>query len=334
MKKIIIFLVIFAIFSTQNVLAAPTATVIDKIETSLFGFTYNNESETSRLNRIEEKVYGKTSTAQNQTRIAKLKKDLSADLMGQEIEPKEDTFADAEDSMLSAKEEAESAKIDYPIINELEKQVFNKEFKNQNIKTRLSNLETKKLGKTFEKDDLSTRVERLKAEIRPQTFMDNKMAKQDNVFLEDPIDPMSKNYHLNQYETPNFDYDAYNRRNRTMSYSQDDFGDNFGDDSNFFSSSPNVFKPDKTMSLSKIEKVLYKTKYENEPTSQRLSRIESSVFGTNFANDSDSTRIERISSAINAQKSAQRYDSNKFGQNMATAFQIGTLILMVLACIL
>ena len=66
----------------------------------------------------------------------------------------------------------------------------------------------------------------------------------------------------------------------------------------------------------------------------RLSRIESSVFGTVFANDSESERISRISSAINAQKSAKRYDSNKFGQNMATAFQIGTLILMVLACIL
>lgn len=72
-----------------------------------------------------------------------------------------------------------------------------------------------------------------------------------------------------------------------------------------FSSSPNVFKQDKTMSLSKIEKVLYKTKYENEPTAQRLSRIESSVFGTNFASDSDSVRMERITSAINAQKSAK-----------------------------
>ena len=76
------------------------------------------------------------------------------------------------------------------------------------------------------------------------------------------------------------------------------------------------------------------TKFENESTASRLSRIESSVFGTNFSNDSESERIARISSAINAQKSARRYDSNKFGQNMATAMQIGTIILMVLACIL
>lgn len=333
MKKIIIFLGAILILSVQNVFASQYTPTIEKIENSLFGFTYSNEAETTRLNRIEEKVYGKTSTAQTQTRVAKLKKDLAADLMGQEIEPKEDTFAQEEDSWVMAKEPAEAAKMDYPVINELEKQVFNKEFKEQNIKTRLSKLEEKTFGKTYEKEDLSTRVDRLKAEVRPRTFMENKMAKQENSFMNDPIDPMNKNYHLNQYGTPNFNYNAFNNRNK-MNYTQNDFDDNFGDNSDFFSSSPNVFKPNKTMSLSKIEKVLYKTKYENEPTAQRLSRIESSVFGTNFANDSDSVRMERITSAINAQKSAKRYDSNRFGQNMATAFQIGTIILMVLACIL
>ena len=79
---------------------------------------------------------------------------------------------------------------------------------------------------------------------------------------------------------------------------------------------------------------LYKTKYENEPMDKRLSRVEMSVFGTEFSQDSESERLMRLSSAINAQKSARKYDSNKFSQNMATAFQIGTLILMVLACIL
>lgn len=331
MKKIIIFLVL--VISCQSVSAGQNSQTLDKIEKSLFGYTYSGETEAERVKRIEENVYGKSSTAQIQTRIAKLKKDLSADEMGKEIDPKEDTFADPQDSYIVEKEPAESAKIDYPVINELEKEVFKQEFKNQNIKTRLSKLETKTFGKTYENEDLSTRVDRLKAEIKPKTFMANGMQQQENNFYNNPVERMAENYHLDQYGAP-FDYDAYNNRNRTMSYSQNDFDDNFGDDSSFFSSSPNVFNPSKTMSLSKIEKALYKTKYENEPTSQRLSRIESSVFGTNFANDSDSERLARISSAINAQKSAKRYDSNRFSQNMATAFQIGTIILMVLACIL
>ena len=66
----------------------------------------------------------------------------------------------------------------------------------------------------------------------------------------------------------------------------------------------------------------------------RLSRLENAMFGTEFSNDDNETRAQRISSAYRAQKSANKYDNNKFSQNMATAMQIGTILLMVLACIL
>ena len=94
MKKIIIFLAL--ILSCNAVYAGPNNVILDKIENSIFGFTYSNETEDARLKRIEENVYGKVSTGQTQTRVAKLKKDLAADLMGQEIEPKEDTFKEDE----------------------------------------------------------------------------------------------------------------------------------------------------------------------------------------------------------------------------------------------
>jgi len=144
------------------------------------------------------------------------------------------------------------------------------------------------------------------------------MDQQENNFYNSQPSKMAQNYHLNQYGTP-YDYDSYNNN----SYDDDDYS--------YIPRSNSVSKP---LNLSTIEKKLYKTKYENQPTSERLTRIETSVFGTSFPNDSDSERIERLSSAIQAQKSARRYDSNRFNQNMATAFQIGTLILMVLACIL
>ncbi len=323
MKKILIFLAL--IFCCQPGFASPNSALLDKIENSIYGYTYSNETEAARLNRIEQNVYGKASSGQAQTRLAKLKKDLAADLMGQEIEPKEDTFASDEDSWVFAKEPVESTKIDYPVINELEQQVFKKEFKDQNIKTRLSNLETKTFGKTYEKEDLSTRVDRLKAEIKPQNFMANKIAQQENDFYDGDIGKLDQNYHIDSYGDP-FDYDAYNQRNSMTFPDYSDYDD--------FQSSPNVFKSSKPLNISAIEKALYKTKFENEPMESRLSRVESSVFGTVFANDSESERLSRLSSAINAQKTAKRYDSNKFSQNMATAFQIGTLILMVLACIL
>ncbi|MGN0031068.1 MAG: hypothetical protein ACI37Q_03845 [Candidatus Gastranaerophilaceae bacterium] len=321
MKKIVVFLV-FAM-TLQSAFATQHTVILDKIENSVFGYTYSDETENARVSRLEEKVYGQTSSGQLQNRIVKLKKDLAADVIGQEIEPKEDTFASDEDSWVYAKEPVESTKIDYPVINELEQQVFKKEFKDQNIKTRLSKLETKTFGKTYDSDDLSTRVDRLKAEIKPQNFMANKIAQQENMFYDGDIGKLDENYHLNSYGDP-FDYGMYNQMNNQ----------NYSDYNDYYSSSPNVFKPSKPLDISAIEKKLYKTKYENEPMDTRLSRVESSVFGTVFANDTESERIARLSSAINAQKTAKRYDSNKFSQNMATAFQIGTLILMVLACIL
>lgn len=291
---------------------------LDKIEKSLYGFTYPDDSDSARLNRIEEKVYGQKSSASEKARIARLKKDLNADLMGQEIEPKEDTFMSDDDYIVYEKEPAEASKMDYPAIDELEKQVFKKEFKNENIKTRLSKLEKETFKKTYENDDLSTRVDRLKAKIRPQSFLANGMHQQENNFYTSPADRMAQDYHLSQYGSPfDFDYDSYNSSKNSI------------DDDN-----PPAFHSAKPLNLSKIEKQIYHKKFENEPTSKRLTRIETTVFGTSFPNDNESERIQRLSSAIQAQKSAKKYDSNKFSQNVATAVQIGTLILMVLACIL
>lgn len=323
MKKFILLLIFM--LNCQIVLAGANSQILDKIEDSLYGYTYSNESDSSRLTRLEEKIYGQASTGEVQTRIAKLKKDIAADQIGKEIEPKEDTFAEPEDSWVFAKEPVENTKMDYPAVDELERTVFQKEFKTENLSTRLSKLETKTFGKTYENDELSIRVDRLKAEIKPKKFMDNKLAQQENSFYDGDIDRFDEDYHLNSYGNDSFDYSGLNRMSQNYSQSYDDFDDY---------PSNNVFKPAKQLNISTIEKTLYKTKYENEPMSKRLSRVETSIFGTEFSQDSESERIMRISSAINAQKSARKYDSNRFSQNMATAFQIGTLILMVLACIL
>lgn len=310
MKKILIVLTLL-LFTNCAFASNPT---IDKIEKSLYGFTFSNENDSSRLNRLEQKVYGKTQSGKTDSRIAKLSKDLNASEMGKEIPPKEDTFLEESDYITFEKEPESAATMDYPAVDELEKHVFKKVSKGQNLKTRLSNLEKKTFNKTYDKDDLSTRVDRLKAQLRPQSFASNGMHQQENNFYTSPADKLAQDYHIGSYDPNAFDYDAYNNRNQSSG----------------MASAPSV----KPLNLSKIEKQIYHKKFDNEPTSQRLTRIETSVFGTSFPNDSDSERIQRLSSAIQAQKSASHYDSDKWNRNMATAFQIGTLILMVLACIL
>lgn len=299
-----IFVVLFAVFTFVNAcFASPYSQTFDKMENVLFGFQYSGESDDSRLKRIEESVYGSSSGGNIQNRMTKLKKDLSADLMGQEIEPKEDTFEEEiEDDVILS-----DANIQYPAIDELEQVVFNTKYPKKEIKQRLSALEQKTFGKTYS-DDLSTRVDRLKAQIRPSSLMANNIAQSSNDFFDrDDVIPLEKDYYLDRYESPNrFDYDAYN-------------------------TSHNPFKK---ANISTVEKKLLKHNYSNENMDKRLSRLENVMFGTEFSDDDQQTRANRIASAYQAQKSSAKYDSNKWQQHMATGMQLGMLILMVLACIL
>lgn len=310
MKKVI---VIISVLLSINcaVAASQHSTVLDKLENSLYGFTYTTSDDASRLSRIEESVYGQSKTNKSiNERIASLNKDMSAEQIGQEISPKEDTFAEEQDSYKDTIAEEKippaGANVDYPSINELERQVFKKEFKNQDLNSRLANLEKKSLGQTYNSEPFATRVERLQAKLKPNSFMDNSIAQSSNDFYDDGVIPLDKNYKLDEYQPPEFDYDAYNSKNS---------------------------KPLKT-NLASVEKSIFKKSYNSDSTENRLSRLESTMFGTTFNSDSEEVRLNRISSAYKAAKSASRYDSNKFSQNMATAMQIGTILLMILACVL
>ena len=229
---------------------------------------------------------------------------MSADLIGQEITPKEDTFAEDEykynDKLAEQKMPPAGANVDYPSINELEKQIFKQEFKNQDLNSRLAKLEKEALGQTFETDAFSSRVERLQAKIKPESLMENKIAQDEGSI------PLDKDYSLSGYEPPEFDYDAYNARHQ---------------------------KPAK-VNLASVEKSILRQSFNNDDINNRLARLESTMFGTTFDSDTQEDRLRRISSAYKAQKTASRYDSNKFSQNMATAMQIGTILLMILACVL
>lgn len=323
MKKIVL-LIAFVIFLNGGAMlvSAQTSTqaALGKIEESLYGFEYNNESDIARLNRIETTVYGETSSKSQAERLAKLSKDISAESIGKEIEPVEDTFAD--NSPYYVEEEPVAASdVSYPAVDEMEQQIFKQSFPKQDIKTRLSNLEKKAFNKTYS-DDLSTRVDRLKAEIKPQSLMNNQVAQSSNMFYDDDVAPLSSDFHLNKFMPQSaFDYDAYNDMNARRAQAYDN-------------PYPNAPSAPKKLSLSTVEKKLLKQNYTQDTMESRLSRIENYMFGSEFSDEDTQTRIDRISSAYQAQKSAGKYDSNRFSQNVGTAIQIGTLILMVLACIL
>ena len=324
MKKYVLLVTVLCLFSSYAQALTSTQVTLGKIEDSLYGFQYSGESNTARLDRIEQSVYGQISSKSEAERLKKLSKDISADVIGQEIPPVEDTFAESPE-YIAEEEMQETSDVSYPSIDELEENVFNKVNKTDKIKARLAKLEQKTFNKTYDSDDLSTRVERLQAKVRPNRFMDNHVAQSSNYFYDEDVEPVESNYHLDKYVPPgNFDYEYYNDKNNRL-------GDYYDNGLPHTSYSNNKSK---NLSLSTLEKKLFKQNFNNESNEKRLARLENSMFGTQFSNDDYQTRMDRITSAYNAEKSAGKYDSNKFTQNLATAMQIGTLILMVLACIL
>ena len=86
--------------------------------------------------------------------------------------------------------------------------------------------------------------------------------------------------------------------------------------------------------LAVLEQDLLKNNYENDNISNRLNRIENKLFNRTFSSDTDITRLQRILVAYDAKQKSHKYENNRRMQNMATASQIGGILLMILAMIL
>lgn len=324
---IIFFIICFCFtFALKTQAQGQFSAVLTKMEKSLFGIDYNTQSDDIRLKRIEEEVYGKSSSNPINQRVDKLSKDLSADLIGQEIKPQKDTFAEDEASI---KEEIpkEDSSVNYPIVNNLEKQIFNKEFKNIDINQRLAKLEQNVFKKSYN-DDLNSRVDRLKAAVMPQQtaynsdeeaegeFTNSYYPKNENTYEKSSIPDDYQSLMGNRFNPTGLasPIPSYNENNSVL--------DSYEGNS------------DIAIPLSALEKNVLKKSFPNEAVPDRLARLELKVFNSTFADDDEETRMDRIASAHQAKKSSGRYDNNKFSQNMATAMQVGAFLLMIIAAIL
>lgn len=293
---------------------------LTKMENSLLGMDYKNQSDNERANRLEEFVYGSTSSKPIQQRVSKLSTDLSADLIGKEIKPKKDTFEDNEDNNLEEPIPKEDKNISYPMVDALERAAFDREFKGTDVKQRLTNLEQKVFKKAYN-DDLNARVERLKSAIMPSSksiAQSDTNDDSDNLYV--PDDDNATN---NQDNLSNNNYFSRGQNQLQPSYNQNpSVLDSYDGDSDII------------VPLGSLEKQILKRTYPNDAVSTRLVRLETKVFKSTFTEDDEQTRLGRIASAYQAQKTSKRYDNNKTAQHVATAMQIGAFLLMILAAVL
>ena len=295
--------------------------LITPIENSFYGVDYAEEKDEARLQRLEETVYGKAKTGDIKIRLNKLSEDISADMIGKEIEARPDTFAD--DSPKTAYSDSytdrqtpkeptvykEDSSVSYPVVDTMEQIVFKKEYKNSDINNRLTKLEQEVYKQIYPSDDLYTRVDRLKKSLLIEE--DKYLANYQDVFSDD--NPTYQDFEDYQ---PN-----YNRNYNTQQYySYDNNGSNYNNN--------------KKLSLDDIEKSVLKKRYKNDDVNTRLSRIENKLFQTDFQEDDESTRLNRISMAHTAQKASNAYKGAGLQEKMATVMQIGMTVLMILAMVL
>lgn len=281
---------VFSAVSTQ------TAT-ISKIESDIFGFEYKNDSTQKRVERLEKTVYGKLSSGDLNKRLKKLSEDISADVIGLEIDPVEDTFAEND-------KVAEDSSVSYPVVDEIEKKLFNTTHKDRDFHTRIVTIEKKLFGKVYDVDDYSTRMDRIKAEVMPEISDTDRFAHE---YRDNRDNGLSSNdlggIGFSRFKMP------FGQKNYSRPYAN--YGDEFTGAAAplpSYSAAPNL--------------------------NDELAQMEYEMFGTEFSNEDTAQRIKRLNSVNKAKKSSQRYDSNKFQQRMSTAMEIGAMILMILAMVL
>ena len=336
MYKFFILISLITVFSGNVFAFGNVDNTLSRIENSLFGIEYSNQNNTKRLERIEESVYGEVKTGNIKLRLEKLSNDIAANQMGQEISPKRDTFEESQDTYtdnhrLSQSQsrnsngnyyyddvETEKAdpNIEYPVLNELEEQVFGKTYKNLDLNSRLSKLEQHSLKKTYT-DAFSDRVERLKTKLSYKHKKPFEPQYYDN-YIAQNLDSYSGSEYEDNYYSPQKNGNMFEKG----LFNKDDYLEKELSDNDF------------RTKLNKIEKKVYKNSFSSDTVDNRLSRLETTVFNAQFTNDSNQARLNRISSAVQAQKSAKKYDSNSFQQKLGTALQIGMMVLMVVAMIL
>lgn len=311
---------------------AANSTSLDKMEDSVLGTNYPNDKIEKRVDRLEKTVYGKQKAGSVDARLAKLAKDTSADVIGQEIAPSKDTFKNENDDI--AKSDGTE---NYPIINDIEQKLFNKTTPERSLHTRMANIEKKMFNKTYETDDYYARMERIKSEYyaqNPPIAQNQQSSQDDNLAYGDDTGGLSSpNY-------SNYTGGSADLGNTSDSNNADDIKSYYGTPQmNDYAMHPNS-KPFTTVNsqdeyeLSTLEQRLLNNTYPDQSMNERLSRLETKVFDTDFFYDDEKIRLDRIESASKAKKTSKKYDSNKFYSKLNTALQIGTMMLMVLAFIL
>lgn len=275
MKKfLILFLITIQLFSfiqLESSAGVNNTKNLSKIENELFGFDYANDSELNRVIRLEKNIYGKEFSGDINKRLNKISTDILAEHFGQEIEPTEDTFKEAENIADSS--------VNYPVLDEIEQKVFNQTFKNRDFHTRIVTIERKLFGKIYDVEDYSTRMDRIKAEVVPERLAREKVFGYDNTDAISSADLSGLNSNRFSGMMP------YGQENYTRPYAN--YGDMTGG-----------AVPLDSDDLAQLEYNTFGTEFSDDDTNTRLKRLNSATKAKQSSSKYDSNKFQQRMSTV------------------------------------
>ena len=156
--------------------------IVNEIEEAVFGKNYNGENIYSRLDRVENKVYQKTTDADLNTRVNKLRISVIDDISKSKLSKKDPEFEDFKNTYDQYDAVAQppslyddNAGYNYASpktsnksyqdteLSAIEKVVLSRTYPNESVDIRLSRLETKIFKRNFQNESSSTRLDRISA---------------------------------------------------------------------------------------------------------------------------------------------------------------------------
>lgn len=136
--------------------------IVDKMEMEIFNTTYKNENIYSRLNRLEERVFTKTSNADLNTRVDKLASVIKPKTVQNNPYQSNYSIQDLDDYYTSRGfDQINSQSLPIQMVA-MEEAILKKSYQDDNNALRLARMEQKLFNKTFPTDSDTTRMQRIK----------------------------------------------------------------------------------------------------------------------------------------------------------------------------
>lgn len=288
-------IIIFLILLIQNTTVYAVNNTLNDIEASIFGYDYQNEKDITRIERIESYLYGSKRSGNTETRLQNIKNDIGY-ISQQEKIANEQKLEQERINIQQEKKKQEMLAL---------KEDATVEY------PMVDKIETELFNTTYRNEDIYTRLDRLEKRVFNTTS---------NVALNDRVDKLAAAVMPQRNIKHRNDNQEYIAQNADSYYRS--------------SGLEPVNNQSLPFQLAVLEQDLLRNNYEKDNISNRLNRLEQKLFNRTFAADTDVTRLQRIMVAYEAKQDSYKYENNKKMQNMATASQIGGILLMILAMIL